>query len=154
MAFLSLPNEIIIEIVECLDNQRYINSVIRVNRRLYNLLKDSLLRYNIRFRESSALIWAARNGRLETVRDLLCLRANVNTKAGSVLDETALHIAAEKGFLTIAKLLLEAGADPEVIGVQGQKPLFTALVAGHEEIVGMIFNKMSSTDTSSGFESR
>ena len=74
MAFLSLPNEIIIEIVECLDNQRYINSVIRMNQRLYNLLKDSLLRYNIRFRESSALIWAARNGRLKTVRDLLCLR--------------------------------------------------------------------------------
>ena len=75
------------------------------------------------------------------------LRANVNTKAGSVLDETALDIAAEKGFLTIARLLLEVGADPEVVGVQGQKPLFTALVAGHE-ITGMIFNKMTSTDTS------
>ena len=105
MAFLSLPNEIIIEIVECLDNQRHINSVIRVNRRLYSLLKDSLLRYNIRFRGSSALIWAARNGRLETVRDLLRLRANVNIKAESVLGETALHIAAEK-FLTVCTNLM------------------------------------------------
>ena len=148
MAFLSLPNEIIIEVVECLDNQRHINSVIRVNRRLYNILKDSLLRYNIRFRGGSALIQAARKGRLETVCELLRLRANVNIKAGSVLGKTALHIAAEKGFPTTAKLLLEAGADPEVIGVQGQKPLFTALVAGHEEIAGMIFNEMSSTDTS------
>jgi len=147
MAFLSLPNEIIIEIVGHLDSLKQIVSVICVNRRLHNLLRDSPLRYNIRFQRSSALIWAARNGCLETVRNLLRLRADVNTKAGSELDKTALHIAAEKGFLTMAKLLLEAGADPEVIGIQGQRPLFTALELGHEEIAGIIFSKMNSTDT-------
>lgn len=46
----------------------------------------------------------------------------------------------------MAKLLLEAGANPEVIGLQGQKPLVTALVLGHEEIAGMIFGKICSLD--------
>jgi hypothetical protein len=71
MAFLSLPNEIILEILEHLDNPRQIVSVICVNQRLYNLLRDCPVRYNIRFQGSSSLIWAARNGRLEMVRDLL-----------------------------------------------------------------------------------
>jgi ankyrin repeat protein len=146
MAFLSLPNEIILEIVEHLDNPRQIVSVICVNQRLYDLLRDCPVRYNICFQGSSSLIWAARNGRLEMVRDLLRLRLDVNTKAGSKLDETALHIAAKNGFFTMAKLLLEAGANLEVIGLQGQKPLFTALVSGHEEIAGMIFSKMCSLD--------
>jgi ankyrin repeat protein len=147
IAFLSLPYEIILEIVEYLDNPKQIISVTRVNRRLYNILRDCPLRYNIQFQGSSALIWAARNGRLEIVRDLLPLRPDANTKAGSELDETALHIAAKNGFFTMAKLLLEAGADPEVIGFQGQKPLFIALASGYEEIAGMIFCKMNSQIT-------
>jgi ankyrin repeat protein len=68
----------------------------------------------------------ARNGRLEIVRDLLRLRPDANTKAGSELNETALHIAARSGFLTIVNLLLEAGANPEVVGIHGQKPLHSA----------------------------
>jgi ankyrin repeat protein len=146
MAFLSLPNEIILEIVECLDKPWQMVSVICVNQRLYGLLKDYPVQYNIRFQKSSALIWAARNGRLEMVRDLLRLRPDVNTKEGLKLDRTALCIAAKNGYLAMAKLLLEAGANPEVTGLQGQKPVITALVSGHEEIAGMIFSKVCSLD--------
>jgi ankyrin repeat protein len=41
----------------------------------------------------------------------------------------------------MAKLLLDAGADPNVIDLQGQAALVTAIVSGHEEIAGMIFRR-------------
>jgi ankyrin repeat protein len=147
MAFLSLPNEIILDIVEYLDQPKQMVSAILVNRRLYDLLRDRPLRYNIRLQGSSALMWAARNGHLELVRNVLRLRPDVNTKAGSTRGETALHIAARNGFLSMAKLLLEAEADPKVTDFRGQMPLLTALESGYEEIAGMIFHKMNSQHT-------
>jgi archaellum biogenesis protein FlaJ (TadC family) len=59
MAFLSLPNENIIQVIEYLSDQRDINSASRVSRRFHNLFDDYLYRYNIQFCGSSALLWAA-----------------------------------------------------------------------------------------------
>jgi len=148
MSFLSLANELIIEIVEYLDNQRHIYSLVCVNRRLYHLLKPYLLRHNIQLRGSSALIWAARNDRRATARKLLHIGADVNTVTGSVLDGTALHAAAEKGHLAMVKLLLKNGANVEAQGFRGRKPLFTALISRHEEIARILFSKLSSVNVS------
>jgi hypothetical protein len=141
MAFLSLPNEIVLEIVEYLDNPKQIISALSVNRRLHYLLRDYPLQHNIRLQGSSALIWAAHNGRLELVRNILRLQPDIDTKTGSRLAETALQIAAKNGFFTMTKLLLEAGANLNVIDFQDQVPLVTAIVSGHEEIAGMIFRQ-------------
>lgn len=161
MAFLSLANEIIIEIVEYLDNQRDINSVGRVNRRFHNLFDDYLLRYNMKFRGSSALLWAAKHGRESTARRLLHLGADVNVKLQKPLPHseqlkpsssdntkpclgvTPLHMAAWKGHLAIVKLLLQIGANPEARNPQGWTPLYAALVSGHEKISRTISRHIS-----------
>ena len=140
--FLSLPNEIIIEVIELLDKQRDIHSVILVNKRLYDLFKDYLYRYNIKYRRSFALLWAAMHGRESTARKLLHLGANPSTKtrlrgiigARPIPKLTPLHCAAGKGQLAIVKLLLEVGAKADLNAPQELSPLFFALIGRHEKV--------------------
>jgi len=151
MAFFSLPNEVIIEIVELLDKEQDINSLIRVSRRLYNLFDDYLYCYNIKFRRCSALFWAAKHGCGSTARKLLHLGADVNARVenagsngdGPKADSTPLHLAAWKGHLPMVKLLLEVGADPEARVREGMTPLFFALLARHEKVARTISRRIS-----------
>ena len=143
-----LPNEILIQIVKYLSRQRDVYSVRCVSRRFYCLFDDYLYRYNIQFRGSSALLWAAKYGHESVARKLLSLGANHEVKlqrpafalelqAFSSHDTsgvTPLYLAAWKGHLAIVKLLLELGADPGVRNPQTWTPLYVALVSGHEKI--------------------
>ena len=152
MAFLNLPNEIIIDIVERLDRERDIYSLVRVNRRLYQLFDDDLYCYNIKYKRSSALFWAAKRNRESTARKLLHFGANVNIEfskgTGSPLAGlTPLHVAAEKGHLAIVKLLLEVGADPEARVRESLTPLYFALCARHEKVARTISRRMSNLQT-------
>jgi ankyrin repeat protein len=150
-AFLSLPNEIIIEIVEHLDKEQDINYLIRVSRRLYHLFDDYLYRYNIKHRRCSALFWAAKHGRGSTARKLLHLGADVNATVekprsygnGPKADSTPLHLAAWEGHLPMVKLLLEFGADPEARVREGMTPLLFALLARHEKVARTISRRIS-----------
>ena len=151
MAFFSLPNEIIIDIVENLDKEHDIYSLIRVSRQLYDLFDDYLYCHNIKHRRCSALFWAAEHGRESTARKLLHLGADVNVKVqkaksnGSGLQAglTPLHLAAENGHLAMVKLLLEVGADPEARVQERLTPLFFALIAKHEKIARTISRRIS-----------
>lgn len=151
MAFFSLPNEIIIEIVEHLDKEQEINCLIRVSSRFYYLFNGYLYCYNIKNRRCSALFWAAKHGREFTARNLLHLGADVNAtveKAGSYgngpkADSTPLHLAAWEGHLPVVKLLLEVGADPEARVREGMTPLFFALLARHEKVARTISRHIS-----------
>ncbi len=147
MAFSGLPNEIIIEVVGNLDEERDIYSLIRVSRRLHNLFDDYLHCHNIKYRHCRALFWAAEHGRESTARRLLHLGADVNVKSDGARSKgsrlraglTPLHCAAFKGHLALIKLLLEVGADPEARVQDTSTPLLFALVARHEEIARNIF---------------
>lgn len=155
MAFLSLPNEIIVEIVEELERERDICSLMRVNRRLYDLFDDYLYRYNIKYRRSYALFWAAKHGRESTARKMLHLGANVNTRFHKGIGTegrppaglTALHVAAVKGHLAIVKLLLEVGADPEAKFRESLTPLYFALSARHKKVARTISRRISNLQT-------
>jgi F-box-like len=81
MAFFSLPNEILIEIVENLDNEQDICSLIRVSKQFHNLFDDYLYCCNIKHRRSSALFWAAMHGREVTAGKFLHLGADVNAQS-------------------------------------------------------------------------
>ena len=56
MTFFSLPNEIIMEVVENLNKEQDIYSLIHVSRRFYNLLDDYLYCYNIKTSEMQCSI--------------------------------------------------------------------------------------------------
>jgi ankyrin repeat protein len=137
MAFLGLPNEIITDIVEYLE-QGDIYSIVRVNKRLHFLFAEYLLRYNIRHRRGRALIWAAMKGHVSTARKLVHLGADVNRqisiRAPELTRPTLLHIAAKIGNLAMVKLLFEIGANPNERDGLSRTPLYWSLTTGHEKI--------------------
>jgi uncharacterized protein len=74
----------------------------------------------------TALLFAARQGHVESVLALLDSGADINeTNAG---DKTsALLIAAINGHFDLAKLLLEKGADPKLASTAGATPLYATI---------------------------
>lgn len=81
----------------------------------------------------TALTWAAAKGRVRAVRLLLELGAGVNVRGtfggpGHGVGTTALHHAAEGGYVEVIEVLLAAGADPAV-----EDELYRATPAGWAE---------------------
>lgn len=134
MHLLKLPNEILIYMAESLDQEEEIFFLSLACRRLEFLLGYVLYQHNIRYSGSSALLWAARHGRIETATRILetCRwREGVSPKLESCLNSsslnngpTALSIAVQHGNLELVKLLLSAGADPNTRSQPGES-LFT-----------------------------
>lgn len=127
----------------------------RANRRLYDLFDHYLYRYNIKYRRSCTLFWAAEHSRESIARKLLHLGANVNTKfqkgtgteGRPLAGLTPLHVAAGKGHLAIVKLLLEVGADPEARVRECLTPLYFALNARREKVARTISRRVSNLQT-------
>ncbi|PHH92703.1 hypothetical protein CDD83_5940 [Cordyceps sp. RAO-2017] len=170
MSLLPLANELLVAIAQRLDSEKDINALARTNRRLYQLLIAHLYRHNARWSGSSALYWAARVGRGETLQravtvgaklhehGLLSLAAeygqegivhlllavdgiDLNVKHGS--QWTPLAVASRKGHLGVARMLVKAGADLRV-GYDGWTPLNVAANSGHVEIVRFLCDSGSS----------
>ena len=72
----------------------------------------------------TALHFAAREGRIESVRTLIEVGADLDI--GDDFGTNALVLATLNGYLDIAGLLLEAGADPNVADKYGRTVLFMA----------------------------
>ena len=154
MSLMELPNEILIQIVDHLDQERDINSVTLVNRRLHKDFNSYLYRHNIEFHENRALLWAAQHGQVGTARRLLSLGADLGVRTSpqdeySVAGVTwniplnALYLAALKGHPQIARLLLEAGFnDNEHARERESMPLYYALVEGHEDVALVLLEHM------------
>ncbi len=53
---------------------------------------------------------------------------------------TPLHLAVVNGHLSLARLLLQRGADREAVDGQGQKPLYTAAQLGADETVKLLLS--------------
>ncbi|QMU59688.1 MAG: hypothetical protein GKR98_16790 [Boseongicola sp.] len=69
----------------------------------------------------------------EAVRDLLAQGAEVNIRDHK--GKTALHRAAQAGFLSTIAVLIETGANLEATDVKGETPLFDAIRAGRALVV-------------------
>ena len=91
----------------------------------------------------TALMAAAQNdGMFEDVKILLNAKADVNIQ--NDVGSTALHVAAEYGFFSISKLLLESGAQAFLIDSHGKTPLDYALDNNHHDVCHMLLENMSS----------
>ncbi|MDW5288751.1 ankyrin repeat domain-containing protein [Formosa sp. PL04] len=101
------------------------------------------------------LIHAAYKGRLDIVEMLISMGVGINIETQK--GQTALMFACEEGHAETVKLLLEAGADPN-IGVNKQhhlygggrqaSPLNTAAFWGYTDIVRMLLAKGADIETS------
>lgn len=78
MELLDLPNELILELGD-LAEPPALCALASTCRRLHSLLNPLLYRRNAQEQYSSALIWAAENGRVDTVSHCLSHGANINT---------------------------------------------------------------------------
>ena len=165
MNFSSIPNEIILEIADRLSNRRDISSLTRVSWRFHHLLDEYLHCYNIKCQRSSALLWAAENGRESTARKLLRLGADVNVdlsmtargryrstagfdpltkrnRSWSIDGTKPLILAAYGGHLSVVDLLLDFGAAAEVQVADRWTPLFFALQRGDEKMAHTISRRI------------
>jgi ankyrin repeat protein len=84
----------------------------------------------------SVLIFAAKSCKVETVELLLNRGLDVNT-----LDYyfSPLSAAAERGRLSVVRLLLERGAKVDTCGRDGYTPLTLAAIGGHRKVMRLLF---------------
>jgi ankyrin repeat protein len=152
MSLLDLPNELLCQICEVLDTAQDITSFSQLNHHLHRLTEDHLYRFDVQEGKSSALLWAATHGRLQTTKKALkALQKSEQPTVGSEADANttnepatnpvgiALINAAEKGHTSLVRLLIEHGAqlkwrDPE----RRQSAMEAACTKGHISIVKLL----------------
>ncbi|KAJ0050222.1 hypothetical protein NL108_014297, partial [Boleophthalmus pectinirostris] len=64
----------------------------------------------------------------------------------SVIGQTALHVAIEKGFIENAALLLKHGANPDAPDQEEDTPIFTAIRSGRSDLVELLLNSGSNVN--------
>jgi ankyrin repeat protein len=142
----SLPNEILLQIASRL-HERDLNSLSRINSRLYILLTHLLYRLGkeIEYHDLSTLLhWACTRSLTKTVHHLLEQSANPNAKYYRAYHplqsdgRTPLHICAETGNRRIAKLLLAHGAKTKSWDKEGNSPLHLAVKYGKRGMVKVL----------------
>ncbi|KTG06687.1 hypothetical protein cypCar_00044234 [Cyprinus carpio] len=92
--------------------------------------------------DDSALVAAIKNDQYDLA--LLLLRYNAKVDQQGSLQRTALHEASLLGLDNFVYLLLQSGADPNVIDVCEHTPLGLAAQAGHFNIVEILLQKGAS----------
>ncbi|KAK2812822.1 hypothetical protein FQN50_001151 [Emmonsiellopsis sp. PD_5] len=74
----TLPLELLLQIAECLHSPPALNSLVKCNRSIYNLLNPVLYKDNVKNDQSSAAWWALRAGCVQTLKKAIQAGADVN----------------------------------------------------------------------------
>ena len=77
--------------------------------------------------------------------------ARVTLDSVDCMGDTALHVLARRPNLYGARLLLEAGADPNAVGDMGETPLHVAVSAESEEMVQLLLENGANSEIISEF---
>ncbi|OJJ67771.1 hypothetical protein ASPBRDRAFT_110379, partial [Aspergillus brasiliensis CBS 101740] len=63
MGLVQLPTELLLCIADHIPSTKDLYSLVRASRHFYHSLQPSLLPHNVKYNDSSALLWAASRGR-------------------------------------------------------------------------------------------
>lgn len=97
----------------------------------------SLLEARVKALEHTALLLAAEEGHTDMVR--LLLAHNASCAARTSTGHTALHAASQFGWLHVARMLLDAGAEVDVsTSLKEERPLHIASQFGHAHIAQLL----------------
>ncbi|MFZ5950843.1 MAG: ankyrin repeat domain-containing protein [Candidatus Rifleibacteriota bacterium] len=108
------------------------------NIELKNLLKDfPELVFEYDEDANTLLFEAVRYNNEEAVDLLLELNADLHS-IEDIQGATPLLLAANLGYTSIARRLLDYGADPEIKGLFGQTPLIRSVIEGHHDMLALM----------------
>lgn len=137
----NLPTELLLEIASHLSCVRDLNALLRVSRRLTNMLSPVLTRRGAtavdRCSQRSLVQWAAANGHIQLLGRVLRDGADVNSRSAGT---TALHSAVLSSQLDSVTILLTHGADMEVVNNDGWTPLHLAAITGNRDVAGLLLD--------------
>ena len=148
MAFINLSSDLLLLISDHFDRQYDLYALSLVCQSFHDLFINQLYLFNIRYRRSTALFWAAEDGRTLSLRRILTLRRD-NSRiddefpvdffySKTYRGKTPLYLALSRGHHDAVKLLLEYGADPLLRCPLGLTPLYAACLSGKDEVVEII----------------
>lgn len=139
---LDLPPEILQCIAEKFDSVADLNAFVQTCTHAYQVLNPRVYQYNSKHGISTALFWAATEGRETTAqKSLAAHRAVRSVHATRTVAEQALFPAADHGHSAIVRLLLAVkgvDADAKIDAVSGETPLMRAAKSGHDEVVDVL----------------
>ncbi|KAJ5534164.1 hypothetical protein N7527_000418 [Penicillium freii] len=155
-----LPLELLCLIVRGLPSERDINAFVQTNQNLYRLLHFFLCQHNIQFHQSSALLWAAKNGYTDLAKRLLNAEANIAAfespaEIAHTIDtrdllkevENPLLYAAQGGHLgTLNSMLSEAQSDRVCSLAQLRTVLHWAIRSRDNQLVELMIKNNAPLD--------
>ena len=137
----ALPAELLFQVADAVDNERYINYLVRASPRLYVALNPFLYWINRKRDEYSALLWSVNHDSMGTTLAAFAAGAHVETRSKNSRSVTALHIACRNGNQAMAELLLRRGADIEAENSGEYTPLQYAIAFEKESLAVVLIEQ-------------
>lgn len=94
--------------------------------------------------EKNSIMFAAATNNTELLKIALDSKDDVDERDAN--GQSALHIAADKGFASCVKLLLEAGSDPNAVDFEGISVLEAAVIGGSVEVCKILLDAGADPD--------
>jgi hypothetical protein len=146
----TLPNEILLEVVQLLGSQKTRSSFARTSQKFYPIVMNYVVCHDIWHGGSSLLHYASKRGLDGMAEGILYLGGDVETRSESdilIASEatTPLITAAGHGHVRTVRLFLEVGARQHINGFRA--PLAVALAEGHEDVAIILSQELEARDT-------
>ncbi|CAL5870381.1 uncharacterized protein PFLUO_LOCUS4617 [Penicillium psychrofluorescens] len=143
MSINALPTELLHLIAKMLGEQRDINALTRTTRHLYSHLSPLLYSNNVKYDNASALWFSVIKNLPRTARQLI--EAGANPEIRDIGGWTPLSMAALRGHVEVAKVLIECGAYMKVKSEKQenawQSPIHLAAFCGQDKMLELLLEK-------------